>query len=199
MCGLDETEVLEISKQILRGLDFMHQCNVVNLDLSLENILCSGFGTANFLAVLTDFGQSRLLPPPTPASFGPGLVSRSAFMRNSSGVIVCGKEFYAPPEYSNPNSFGRQSTINAVLIDVWAAVIFLIRIYDILPLLLLRFIISQGICFLMMSTGSPPYGNPSKLLNRHKLYSLVQGGQGGTLLDNFMVRDPNPPNPSTPE
>ena len=48
--------------QLFRGLDLMHKCSVVNLDISLENILTheeQGVGTGKVTLVLTDFGLSE--------------------------------------------------------------------------------------------------------------------------------------------
>jgi len=109
--GFDEDSSREISRQILSGLHLLYRCRVVHLDISLENILCTGYGTADFRAVFTDFGRSELLPLAA-GPFALGEVQKYAEV---------GKSFYLAPEYFISN---KQNLINALLTDIWEVVIY---------------------------------------------------------------------------
>jgi serine/threonine protein kinase len=86
----------------------MHRCGIVNLDISLENILCEGtVNTPDFRVVLTDLGHAELLPVPT-HQYPLGVVKY--FGRR-------GKKYYYAPEYDIPNV-----VLSAMSIDAWQLV-----------------------------------------------------------------------------
>ena len=55
--GHEWTTRYKIIKGICKGLNFLHKCNIVHLDLKPQNILMD----ANMMPKIADFGLSRLL------------------------------------------------------------------------------------------------------------------------------------------
>lgn len=125
VAGFSDDEAKKLFKQIMMGLRLLHRlvavahtlillycrdihlltlprrCGVVNLDISLENILCNGFGTPSCFVVLTDFGLAERVTHPVVTSFPRR-----------------GKKYYYAPEYFFPD----QPLLNCFKIDMWAMV-----------------------------------------------------------------------------
>jgi serine/threonine protein kinase len=108
-CGFSDEITKLILLQVIRGLRFMHRCGVVNLDLSLENILCLGTpDSADFRVVLADFGNAERLPFAS-SQYPFGVVSSFAGR---------GKNYYFAPEYLEANVI-----LDTLKIDIWQLVI----------------------------------------------------------------------------
>ena len=109
--GFSDPCARSVIQQVMLGLRLMHRCGVVNLDLSVENILCTGtVNTDTFRIVLTDFGQAQRLPEPS-LQYPAGVVSW--FSRR-------GKEYYYAPEYFVTPA---PAILNAIKVDTWQLVI----------------------------------------------------------------------------
>ena len=53
-----EHEAIPIIKQILQGLDFLHDRNIIHRDLKVDNILCNHHRGGSIRIVIADFGFS---------------------------------------------------------------------------------------------------------------------------------------------
>ena len=107
-CGFSDEITKLIVQQVIRGLQFMHLCGVVNLDISLENIFCVGTpDSSDFRVVLGDFGNAERVP--------------SASLQYPFGVVSSftgrGKYYYFAPEYLE----GR-ALLDTLKIDIWQLV-----------------------------------------------------------------------------
>ena len=76
--GLNITECIKILKQVLIGIDILHEKKIVHLDIKPENILIMSDGTYK----IADFGLSKMF--------------------NDNGIVFleesCGSSYYAAPE-----------------------------------------------------------------------------------------------------
>ncbi|MDZ4839561.1 MAG: FHA domain-containing serine/threonine-protein kinase [Bacteroidota bacterium] len=86
--GINMSDSIRISAQILKGLSMMHKNGVIHKDLKPENVLFDIDGNAR----LTDFGIS-------------GFINNRETKRNVWGAAktVFGTAIYAPPEQLKPN------------------------------------------------------------------------------------------------
>lgn len=59
--SIPQYETATIIYQVLQGLQYMHEQNIVHRDVKLENILMTSFDPANRV-VISDFGFARRIP-----------------------------------------------------------------------------------------------------------------------------------------
>ncbi|KAL1641564.1 serine/threonine-protein kinase HAL4/sat4 [Didymella pomorum] len=94
---LDETEADCFFKQLLKGVEYMHEMGVAHRDLKPENILLTERGTIK----ITDFGNAECF--------------RTAWERDAHmSAGVCGSTPYIAPEEYVDNEFDPRA------VDVWA-------------------------------------------------------------------------------
>jgi len=59
---VDEANAIVIVHQILKGVEYLHDKEIVHRDLNLENVLMTSL-REGARVVITDFGLARHLPP----------------------------------------------------------------------------------------------------------------------------------------
>jgi len=93
--GLNITECIKMLKQVLIGIDILHEKKIVHLDIKPENILVMSDGTYK----IADFGLSKMF--------------------NDNGIVFleesCGSPLYAAPEL-----FNNLKKYNAYSLDMWS-------------------------------------------------------------------------------
>ncbi|KAI8097744.1 kinase-like domain-containing protein [Halteromyces radiatus] len=98
---LEDNEIDCLFKQLLLGLDHMHQCGVAHRDIKPENLVM----TAEGVLKITDFGVADVIQ---------SCFDKTA--RTSQGK--CGSEPYWPPElFSSPSDY------NGKALDVWSVAV----------------------------------------------------------------------------
>lgn len=60
---LSEADMVEIMRQLIEGIGYLHECGVIHRDLKPENILIETFENDTFCIKITDFGLSKLCTP----------------------------------------------------------------------------------------------------------------------------------------
>lgn len=60
---LSEPDMVEIIRQLITGIGYLHECGVIHRDLKPENILIETFPDNRFVIKITDFGLSKLGTP----------------------------------------------------------------------------------------------------------------------------------------
>lgn len=60
---LSEHEMVEIMRQLIEGLGYLHECGIIHRDLKPENILIETLSADQFRIKITDFGLSKLSTP----------------------------------------------------------------------------------------------------------------------------------------
>jgi serine/threonine protein kinase len=55
--------MVEIMRQLIEGIGYLHECGVIHRDLKPENILIETFDNDTFCIKITDFGLSKLCTP----------------------------------------------------------------------------------------------------------------------------------------
>ena len=93
--ALDDEAARHMFKQVLDGVTYMHQHNVVHRDLKLDNLLLCG--TAAQLVKISDFGLAQILTSPT------------AKVRDLNGTL----EYMAPEMFHDATFMGQP-------LDLWA-------------------------------------------------------------------------------
>ncbi|CAD8213719.1 unnamed protein product [Paramecium octaurelia] len=99
MSNLKSTEVVSITKQILKALSYLHQRNIVHRDIKPENILIS-FSNSELKVTLIDFGLSA---------------SVNRIQNSMNGLMFqnCGTLLYQAPELIKKANYTRS-------VDIWA-------------------------------------------------------------------------------
>ena len=97
---LSEADMVEIMRQLIQGIGYIHECGIIHRDLKPENILIETYGEDNFQIKITDFGLSRL-----------GTPSELVF-------DACGTPAYVAPEVLNKTGYGPK-------VDLWSCGIIL--------------------------------------------------------------------------
>ncbi|KAI9491471.1 kinase-like domain-containing protein, partial [Zychaea mexicana] len=104
---LNDTEIDCLFKQLLLGLQHMHQCGVAHRDIKPENLVMTNEGVLK----ITDFGVADVV--------------QTCFddkARESRGQ--CGSEPYWPPElFINSQQQGVVTEYNGRALDVWSAAV----------------------------------------------------------------------------
>ena len=75
-----EKETINITKQLLSAVQYLHSKNIVHRDLKLENMLVQEMKDGSYSIKLIDFGQAKY------------------FEENEVMTKICGSLFYLPPE-----------------------------------------------------------------------------------------------------
>jgi serine/threonine protein kinase len=84
---LSEEDMVEIMRQLINGLGYLHACGVIHRDLKPENILIETFKDDSFQIKITDFGLSKLCAPAeavydccgTPAYVAPEVLHKTGY------------------------------------------------------------------------------------------------------------------------
>ncbi|KAF7727811.1 serine/threonine-protein kinase HAL4/sat4 [Apophysomyces ossiformis] len=101
--NLNDAEIDCLFKQLLLGLDHMHQCGVAHRDIKPENLVMTSDGVLK----ITDFGVADVV--------------QSCFDNKAHRSYgQCGSEPYWPPELFPDN---RQEGYDGKALDVWSAVV----------------------------------------------------------------------------
>eukprot|EP00732_Lithocolla_globosa_P001787 Lithocolla_globosa_v1_NODE_982_length_2993_cov_6.794418.p1 type:complete len:749 gc:universal NODE_982_length_2993_cov_6.794418:75-2321(+) len=108
--GLPEADVMFICRESLKGLNFLHQKNIIHRDIKGDNILLNNRGQVK----LVDFGASAIMSEP-----------------NEKRDTVIGTDHWMPPElivcsYKNDAKYDRR-------VDVWSLGITLIELFELQP------------------------------------------------------------------
>lgn len=105
---MTEPEASEKTQQILEGLVYLHQQNVIHRDLKCANILVMADGTLK----ITDFGTAKLLKEPRPSNRSKAEIPKS--MENiSENPSLKGTPYYMAPEVL-------RRTGHTLSADVWS-------------------------------------------------------------------------------
>ncbi len=102
--------IIDLLKQVLYGLDFLHQKSIVHRDLKPQNILLVNDGS-KLIAKISDFGISRNMEANT----------------NSASMTIGTIEYMAPEQFS-PAKYGINGKISTN-VDLWS---FGIMLYELL-------------------------------------------------------------------
>ncbi len=85
-----------ICLQILQGLEYIHQNNIIHRDIKLENIFIRKNGKGgNYVCKIGDFGLARPIGD------------------EETAITNCGTEIYMAPEILSGQSYGKQA-------DIWS-------------------------------------------------------------------------------
>jgi pheromone a factor receptor len=109
---LTDVEAAVIVRQVLIGIEYLHNLGIVHRDLKPDNVLMSSLEDGARI-VITDFGNARHLPSANPTSF-----SRSSSRRRMHSLV--GTFEYAAPEIHcrNPMIPAKHGYCKAV--DMWS-------------------------------------------------------------------------------
>ncbi|XP_064261329.1 serine/threonine-protein kinase PAK 3-like [Passer domesticus] len=132
-CYLSEEEMAAISRECLRGLDFLHSNHVIHQDVKSENILLRTDGSVK----LADFGLSTEFTP-----------------EQSGGCWVAGTPWWMAPEVVTGQPYGPK-------VDIWSFGIVAIEMVEQEPPYLSQSPASAK--FLIATVGTPQLRQPKLL------------------------------------
>ena len=98
---LSEADIVEIMRQLIEGIGYLHECGVIHRDLKPENILIETYSEDQFRIKITDFGLSKLGTPTeltfdacgTPAYVAPEVLHKVGY-RKEVDLWACGVILY---------------------------------------------------------------------------------------------------------
>jgi len=111
----DREESLEIIREILEGLGYLHRQGIIHRDLKPGNILFKKDRTGHKVAKITDFGISK------------DLVTDHNAQHGFATTIGVGTTLYMAPEQFLKNAYGLNGSISNRT-DLWAAGVILYRL-----------------------------------------------------------------------
>lgn len=94
--------MVEIMRQLITGIGYLHECGIVHRDLKPENILIETISANEFNIKITDFGLSKLCSPydlifeccGTPAYVAPEVLIKQGY-RCQVDLWACGIILYS--------------------------------------------------------------------------------------------------------
>jgi len=98
--GFDEATVATMLKQLLKGIDYLHQNGIMHRDIKVENVLCYGDNESNTVK-LSDFGHSMRMKD----------LQEKTFQNNENNLF--GTPHYIPPEIIRGFSYTYEA-------DIWS-------------------------------------------------------------------------------
>jgi serine/threonine protein kinase len=94
--------MVEIMRQLITGLGYLHECGIIHRDLKPENILIETISDSEFRIKITDFGLSKLGSPAelifdccgTPAYVAPEVLHKNGY-HSEVDMWACGIILYS--------------------------------------------------------------------------------------------------------
>jgi len=99
---VSEANIVEIMRQLIMGIGYLHECGIIHRDLKPENILIEPKSSDTFRIKITDFGLSKLGAPSelsldccgTPAYVAPEVLHKVGY-RGQVDLWACGIILYS--------------------------------------------------------------------------------------------------------
>lgn len=99
---VSEADMVEIMRQLISGIAYLHECGIIHRDLKPENILIETLTPDDFRIKITDFGLSKLGSPHelifdccgTPAYVAPEVLHKVGY-RSQVDLWACGIILYS--------------------------------------------------------------------------------------------------------
>lgn len=99
---VSEADMVEIMRQLIRGIGYLHECGIIHRDLKPENILIETNNPDSFTIKITDFGLSKLGSPAelifdccgTPAYVAPEVLHKTGY-KAQVDLWACGIILYS--------------------------------------------------------------------------------------------------------
>lgn len=94
--------MVEIMRQLIEGIGYLHECGIIHRDLKPENILIEPYSKNQFRIKITDFGLSKLGTPAelvfdccgTPAYVAPEVLHKVGY-KAKVDLWACGVILYS--------------------------------------------------------------------------------------------------------